>query len=123
MKCRVWYHLDGKISVSYPDVRAGKKLEGFTMEQWIDKQLDDVAKKALRFKGLDYEDMDSSQLPVRDENRDRWRGSKTEGIKIASNVVLRQDLMKQVDVELAKPNPDVIILMRLQRKLDKREHD
>ena len=107
-KCRVWYHPDGKISVSYPDLRPEKKPEGLTMDEWIDRQLNLVPVKAPQFAGLDFEDMDSSQLPQDRADRDRWRGSKVQGIKISPSVVLRKDLLKQVDDELAKPNPDVV---------------
>lgn len=127
MKCRVWYIVDiqgnptGEVSVSYPDVRPHKKPEGLTMEQWNDKQLEDVRKRP-QFQGLAYDDMDSSQIPVRDKDRDRWRSKKGEKIKVDTTVRLRQDVLDDLDAELAKPNADTVKLMRLQRKLDKKDY-
>lgn len=127
-KCRVWYHLDGKISVSYPDLRPEKKPEDLTFDEWLNKQLDNVAIKAPQFQGLDFEDMDNSQLPNGANpddrsDRDRWRGTKATGIKIDNTVILRKDLFKQIDDELAKQNPGIIVIERLRRKLDRKEHD
>lgn len=121
-KCRVWYRLDGGVSVSHPDLRPEKKPKDLTLEQWIDFQLDQVAIKAPQFVGLDYQDMDTSELPQDRTDRDRWRGNKQTGIKIDNSVVLRKDLDKQIDDELAMQNPNIIKIERLRRKLDKREH-
>ncbi len=122
-KVRIWYHPTGKVSVSYPDLRPEKKPEGLTLDEWIDRQLNLIPVKAPQFAGLDFEDMDSSQLPQDRADRDRWRGSKVQGIKISPSVVLRKDLLKQVDDELAKPNPDVVKVLRIRGKLDRKEHD
>lgn len=122
-KVRVWYHNNEKVSVSYPDVRPEKKPKDLTMDEWADKQLDNVATKAPQYAGLDYTDTDSSLIPIRDENRDRWRGTKTTGIRIDDTLVLRQDLLQQIDDELAKPSPSIIELERLRRKLERKEHD
>ncbi len=124
-KCRVWYRTDGKISISYPDLRPEKKPEHLTINEWINKQLDNVPIKAPQFAGLDFEDVDSSKLPQDRKDRDRWRGTKATGIKIDTTVVLRKDIEKQLDAELTKPNPNPnpITALKLQRKLDKREYD
>jgi hypothetical protein len=122
-KVRVWYWSSGKVSVSYPDKRPEKKPEGLTTDEWALKQFENIPKKAPRFQGIPFDDVNSSTLPVRDKNRDRWRGSKGQDIRIDDTVILRQDLFKQLDDELAKPNPDAVKAMKLQRKLDKREHD
>ncbi len=122
-RCRVWYHPDQKISVSYPDLRPEKKPEGLTADEWIDRQLNLVPIKAPQFAELDFEDIDSSTLPQDRKDRDRWRGNKTTGIKIDNTVVLRKDLLKQLDGELAKSSPNVVKTMRLQRKIDNKEHD
>lgn len=37
--------------------------------------------------------------------------------------MLRKDLFQQIDDELAKASPDTVKLMRIHRKIDKREHD
>lgn len=122
-RCRVWYHLDGKISVSYPDLRKDRQPEGMTTDEWIDYQLEQVPIKAPQFAGLDFEDKEVSELPQDRADRDRWRGTKTTGIKINTNIVLREDLFKQIDEELDKSSPSIIMLERLRRKIEKEEHD
>jgi hypothetical protein len=95
-----------------------------TLDEWIGKQLViPLAKNPAKYSGMEYEDMDTSQLPQNRADRDRWRGTKVTGIKIDPSVVLRKDLLKQMDDELAKANPNTVAVLRLQRKLDKREHD
>lgn len=121
-KVRVWYHPDGKVSVSHPDKRPEKKPDGMTIDEWAGKQLNDVAKKAPQFQGLDFDDVDSSTLPIRDENRNRWRGSKGQGVRVDNTVILRQDIEKDLDDEFAKQVPNPVAVLRLQRKLDKKEH-
>lgn len=103
--CRVWYRNDEKVFVSYGDLDIPLK------------------KNPAKYLGMEYKDMDTSQLPQNREDRDRWRGTKATGIKIDSTVILRKDLLKQLDDELAKTNPNAIKALRLQRKIDKREHD
>jgi hypothetical protein len=122
-KCRVWYKPDGSVSVSHPDVRPHKKPDYLTMDEWIDKQLDDVAVKAPQFQGLEYDDIDAFELPARDMNRDKWRGSKGQKVKIDNTVKLRHDVTAELDAELAMVNPDIIKVIKLQRKLDKKEYD
>jgi hypothetical protein len=121
--CRVWYHKDGKVSVSYPDTRYKFKPRNLNLDQWAYKQFDDLLLKCPQFLGLDYEDIDSYKLPKEREDRDRWRGNKTTGIKIDSKVILRKDIQQKLDKELSKSEPNVIKAMKLQRKLDKQEHD
>lgn len=146
-KIRVWYWPNGKISVSYPDTRyqlyidrqlidwinkkpededldewIAKKPEDLTQDEWTDKQLDNVAIKAPPYSGLDFEDIDISQLPQDRADRDRWRGTKATGIQIDNTVILRQDLEKDIDDELLLINPNMKKIMQLIRKLDKREH-
>jgi hypothetical protein len=111
MKVRVWYHPDGKISVTHGTVT------------------DDIDRKLrLAFPESEFEDIDDSMLPnsadpTNREDRNRWRGAKATGIQVDGSVVLRKDILKQLDDELEKSNPDTIKVIKLQRKLDKREHD
>lgn len=122
-KVRIWYWPDSKVSISHPDLRPRKKPENMTMNEWIDKQLNDVSKKAPQYQGLQYDDVDSSTLPIRNEDRNRWRGSKGQGIRIDGTVVLRQDLLQQIDDELVKAEPSVVEIERLRRKVEKGKHD
>ncbi len=122
-KVRIWYRPDGKVSVSYPDVRPEKKPDSMTIDEWALEQFRNVAIKSPRFQNFPFDDVDGSSIPVNDGDRDRWRGSKGQGVSIDNTVVLRRDIEKQLDDELAKPNPSPIAALRLQRKLDKKEHD
>lgn len=117
MKCRVWYKLDGSVSVSHPDTRSGMKPKDMTMTQWITKQFDTVAEKNPEFRGLDYDDIDSSMLPVGRVDRDRWRGVKGQGVKIDKTIALRKDITKQLDDELALVAPDPVKVIKLQRDI------
>jgi len=121
--CRVWFMTDRKIQVSYPDARIKFKPPHLTLIEWANEQFDELPKRAPQFQGLDYTDMDTSELPQNKADRDRWRGDKGTGIKIDKNVVLRQDLWSALDKELGKPEPDTINVLRIQRKLNKQEHD
>jgi len=121
--CRVWFRLDGKISVSYPDTNPQNKPSDMAYRTWITQQLDSVAEKSLEFSGLEYTDMDTSELLQVRADRNRWRGDKGTGINIDKKVVLRQDLCSALDKELGKPEPDTINVLRIQRKLNKQEHD
>ncbi len=104
--CRVWYKADKKIFVTHgPDL--GLPL----------------IKNPAKYSSMQFEDMDDSLLPQDRKDRDRWRGSKSLGISIDTSIVLRQDLNQQIDAELAEPSPDLKKVIRLQRRLAKRDHD
>ena len=66
---RVLYHASGAISVIHPAPKS--KLPSETEGEWLKRVLDEA-----RPNGVNYKDMDSSQLPSRD-NRSEWRGTKT----------------------------------------------
>ena len=48
---------------------------------------------------------------------------KGEKIKVDMTVRLRQDVLDELDAELAKPNPDLVKVIKQQRKLDKKQYD
>ena len=135
-KCRVYYHQNGKISVDHADQRSAKLPKGMTNDEWIDAQFLQSGEKkpGLHVDGdlnkplLDYDEIDDSQLPngnnpMDRKDRDRWRGTKTTGIKIDATVMLRKDLYKQIDDELARATPDMVVVARLEGKLRRNEHD
>ena len=117
MKCRVWYRADGSVSVSHPDMRLGLKPKELTMAQWAEQQFNIVAEKNPELANLEYEDMEQSQLPAGRVDRDRWRGVKGQGVMIDKNVILRKDIGKQLDDELAIVSPDPVKVIKLQRQL------
>lgn len=135
-RCRVYYRQDGKISVDHADQRPEKAPEGMTNDQWIDKQFlesgerkpdlhidSDLANPLLPNEDVDDSSLPNGNDPTDKKDRDRWRGTKAAGIRIDNSIVLRKDLAAQLDAELAKPSPNAITAMRLQRRLDRGDHD
>lgn len=135
-KCIVYYHPNGKVSIDHPDLRINKKPDGMTMNEWIDAQFidsvnskpglhidNDLSKAALPFDVIDTSELPNASNPKDRSDRNRWRGNKSMGIKIDKTLVLRKDLFKQLDDELAKPNPGIVILVKIRRKIEKKEHD
>lgn len=90
--CRVWYRKDRKVSISqavgYEFYREqySRKIISWIIPplpeyKWIRKMFNKIPKQAPQFAGLDYEDMDTSELPqMNRENRDRLRGTKALGL-------------------------------------------
>lgn len=114
------YNIESQI----PDlIEAGAKVRIEENDVFIDSEFNNIPLKVPRLAGLDFEDMDTSQLPQERAKRNKWRGSKGNGVSVDETVVIREDLIKDLDDELEKPNPDLKKAMKLQRKLDKREHD
>jgi hypothetical protein len=104
--CRVFYRVDGRVFVFYGD----------------DLDLP-FRKNPNKYNPMEFKDMDDSQIPQDRLDRDRWRGTKATGIKVDATVILRRDIEEQLDAELAKPVPNSIAALKLQRKLDKKEYD
>ncbi len=124
MLVRVYFLADGSVAIRHynPRRRRPEESESECLERL---HLKHVVADGL--KGLKYEDMDISLLPVEDEEtRDKWQGKKGKGVKIDPSVVTpaekRQAIVDELDAELAKASPDFIQLIILQRKLDKRDY-
>ena len=69
---RVLYGPDGGVSVVHPapNSQGAAEIEG----QWLQRVFDKATPE-----GLDYDDLDSSELPSR-EKRSAWRGNKEDGL-------------------------------------------
>lgn len=125
--CRIWYRADGRVFIQHIDYKlkpTGMADADFAVEQFAIPR----KKNPDKYNTMEFEDVDDSTLPngvspISRKDRDRWRGTKATGVKIDNTVVLRKDLEKEMDDELAKPNPDLKKVMQTQRKLDKKEHD
>ena len=85
-KVRVVYRPDGGISVIHPVSKSRRANE--SEEQWLERVLD----KATPF-GIDYKDIDKSELPQVREDREAWTGTKNERVYI--NQVKKQQLEKE----------------------------
>lgn len=122
MLCRIVYRPDGQISVIHPAPKARLKDES---DQDFLGRVAIKACKGMELEGCDYDDIDSSTLPSR-QYRDKWRGNKVTGIQIDHSIITevekRQSVEDSLDQELIKSNPDLIKIVRLQRKLEKRNY-
>jgi hypothetical protein len=122
MNVRVYYKPDGSVVVIHPAPKARRK--GESNQDFLDR----VATKAAYsagLEGLPYDDVDPATLPDR-KDRDKWRGSKAQGLRIDPSVVTlaeqRQAVEYALDAELAKPAPNAVTALKLQRQLDTRNY-
>src|SRR3990167_9666570 len=119
MMKRIFYNTDGTVSVMS---LAEKELRGRTPKDVFDA---DMAKIG-HLQGLPFEDVEDDALPVRDENRDKWRHREVGGKKqvfVDAKVRLKREIVKDaedgLDAELKKAKPSVVEVSRLQRDLEK----
>ncbi len=123
MKCRIVYKPDGTVSVIHPVSKARKPKE---TEAAFLKRVFGKAVKGTELEGLPYDDVEPSSLPQDRKDRDKWRGKKGEGIKVDSSIITiaekRQAIENELDAELAKAAPDPVQVIKLERKLQKRDY-
>lgn len=121
-KCRVYYRPDGTVAVVHPVFKARRLDE--TEQEFLDRAYA-KAEKESGLTGLDFDDTDTANLPDR-KDRDKWRGQKGQGVRVDPSVVTRaerrQAVEAQLDAELAKPNPNPVQALKLQRRLEKGEY-
>jgi hypothetical protein len=122
MLCRVIYKPDETIAVIHPAPKARLKDES---DQDFLNRIALKTVKGTELENCPYDDIEKATLPDR-RYRDKWRGSKVTGIKIDHSIVTeaekRQTIEDDIDNELAKSNPDLAKVMKLQRKLDKKDY-
>ena len=113
MKIRVFYKPDNLICLLHL-VRELK--EGETFEQALDAE---TIKTGLNFP---YDDFDPKDFPDKSK-KEKWRGEKGKGIWVDETIITpkerRQAKELELDTELAKPNPDPVLVIRLNRELEK----
>ena len=91
---RILYNLDGTISIVHPAPNSKKSTE--TEAQWLER----VFTKSNP-DGLEYEDVDVSEIPIDREYRDAWEKEKNKPFKI--NQVKKQAKdKKKTDKQSAK---------------------
>lgn len=114
MKIRAFYNNDGSISLLY---LVRKLRDGETLEQALDEET-----KKTGLDKLPFDDFDPKDLPDKTK-KEKWRGEKGKGIWIDESIITpkekRQSKEKELDDELAKPNPDPVKVIRLNRELEK----
>jgi hypothetical protein len=123
MKCRVVYLPSGEVNVIHPAPKSKREKE--TEEAWLSRVFAKCMKES-NLEGCDYKDIDDFELPDR-AKRNKWRGNKAQGLYIDETVVTedekRQVIENDLDSELEKETPDPVKVVKLQRKLTKREYD
>jgi len=77
-KVRVVYKTDKTVSV----IHIISQSDGETEEQTLNR----IQSKDPNLKNLPFDDVDISKLPVRDKNRNKWRGQKGKGVWIDQSV-------------------------------------
>jgi hypothetical protein len=122
--CRIFYKEDGTVSImSFPPKA---RIPGETDQEMIDRIAEKDAPKS-GLDGLEYEDVEASELPQGD--KEKRRGAKGQGVYIDESVVTtaekRQALEDKIDTELAKPEAEVDTakVIKWNRKLQKGNYD
>jgi hypothetical protein len=98
-KVRVVYRPDKSVAVLYPAFKT-KELDE-TEEQFLNRVFTKMMKES-ELAGLEYDDIDSSELPATREDRNAWEGEKGKKIKINNEKVKKDKDKKLVDNEMAK---------------------
>lgn len=117
-KVRVFYNPDGSVRIQGmfdPQENTAHYDRSLETNQIPDLQ------------GLPYEDIEISKLPLgsnkKDENRDKWRGAKGQGVRIDHSIKLPreqiEELNQELDAELAKPEPNPVEVIKIKREIEK----
>lgn len=116
--CRVIYKTDGAVSVIHVAPKA--RRPGETDQQLLNRTATEGV-RGTKLEGLPFDDINVKDLPPRDENRDKWRGSKGKRVKIDPSVVThkekRQAKEAKLDAEAGKTKPNLKLAFKLQREL------
>ena len=101
MKVRVLYKDNGSVAVIHPAPKSRRKDESEV--DWLNRVLGKATPE-----GIDFEDMDDSQLPSR-EDRNAWTKKQGGGVKVNTvkakaikDEVKRQDLIEKEKTKLAE---------------------
>ncbi len=85
--------------------------------------MDRIYSRNDTLKNLPYDDLDPSQLPQDRSQRDKWRGSKGQGVRIDDALVTKneklEELQDRLDTELDKNSPNQTKVIRYQRQIEK----
>jgi len=116
-KVRVTYRPDGGVSVT--SFAAGACQGGETETECMDR----IMEKNPELANLPHDDILSSELPQDRKDRDKWRGSKGQGVWVDHSLVTKgekiEELTQKLDEELDKNNPNSIKIAKLQRLIEK----
>jgi len=122
---RVIYRADGSVMIMSPnsEVRLKDETESEQLERFYQRHL----KGHPHHDGLDYEDMDTSELPSNRADRGKWRKNPTgKGVIIDSSIVtpaeLRQADKAALQAEREKPAPNMKVALDLILKLQENNY-
>lgn len=113
MKIRVFYEADKSLRMLY---LVRKLREGETESQALDLE---TSRAGIT---LPFDDFEPTQFPDKSKKA-KWRGEKGKGIWIDESIITPKEARKAkedaLDAELAKPNPDPVAVIRLNREMEK----
>ena len=114
-KVRVSYRLDGGVSIT--SFVTGACQGGESETQCMDREM----QKNPELAGLPHDDLLPSQLPQDRKDRDKWRGTKGQGISIDYSLVTKGEKMKNLEnlLDIAINNSDTVQVAKLQRLIQK----
>src|SRR3990167_1331990 len=116
-KVRVTYRPDGGVSIT--TFVAGACQGGENETQCMDREM----KKNPELGNLPHDDILPFQLPQDRKDRDKWTGSKGQGVWIDHTKVTKEEKQKDLelllDTELNKDNSDTVRIAKLQRLMEK----
>lgn len=122
MNCRIYFRPDGQVAVintNHLNRRPEEPDEVF-LERTATK-----ASLGTDFENAPFEDIDPADLPAKDINRVKWRKNQNGGVMIDLTIVTQAEkqakLEEKIDVELGKPNPSAIEVLRLFQQIRKGE--
>lgn len=106
-KVRVVYRKDGGVSVVTPAPKSQMKDE--PDQEWIDRVFARAMEADPDIAGLEYDDIDKSELPKDRKDRDAWIGSKGKGVKICPVRKGKHKKKEKIDARVtAKAREDAI---------------
>lgn len=115
---RVFYSPDGKVAI----LRAIMCREGETPQACLDRIGAKDCPRGAHGACLPYDDIDDQTLPAR-ATRNKWRGDKRGGLRVDASIITKAERIeaaeKAIDLELAKPDPRQVEVIRLSRELEK----
>jgi len=91
MKVRIVYRSDRSVVVIHPAPKS--KREDETESEWLERVFGMAMQGELE--GLEYDDVDESELPQSRENREAWTGEKGKGISIDENKINALTIVRQ----------------------------
>ena len=125
---RVFMEPSGKVLILHVAFRACRANESESI--CFERITKDDCPKGQDGKCLPSFDMLTSSLPDR-KDRNKWRAvdvnDPTRGMFVDASVILKRDVLasleNQLDVELAKPQPNTVEVIRIFRELEKKRNE